>query len=54
MGKRFYEYLLTMNQLFSEVYFSQKVDTIFCYFREDKCEEGQTVKKCAQSFTASK
>lgn len=37
MGKRFYEYLLTMNQLFSEVYFSQKVIHL-PYPTDDKCE----------------
>lgn len=41
MGKRFYEYLLTMNWLCSEVYFSLKGDTISPFSPDDKCE-GQT------------
>lgn len=41
MGTRFYEYLLTMNQLFSEVYFWLKGDTIPPFLPDDK-GEGQT------------
>lgn len=53
MGRRFYEYLLTVNQLFSDVYFSQKVDTIFPILQMTNVRLRQ-IGKCAPSFRAGK